>query len=139
MPLLSPAVLIVVITATGTAMSSGGWITPVALVAFLVVGIGVPSSVLHMGTMANLYREGQLGATHVESILGEPELAEPQDAVPARSTLVEFDSVGLPNTPWAARPREHLLRDATGHRDRDRWPLRLRKHQLRVDSRGSGT
>ncbi|MCS4251735.1 ATP-binding cassette subfamily B protein [Rhodococcus erythropolis] len=96
--LLSPAVLIVVITATGTAMLSGGWITPVALVAFLVVGIGVPSSVLHMGTMANLYREGQLGATHVESILGEPELAEPQDAVPARSTLVEFDSVGFEYT-----------------------------------------
>src|SRR3546814_3563293 len=89
--LLSPAVLIVVITATGTAMLSGGWITPVALVAFLVVGIGVPSSVLHMGTMANLYREGQLGATHVESILGEEELAEPREPVSARGTLVELD------------------------------------------------
>lgn len=67
--MLSPAVLIVVICALGAVLLQVGWTDPANIVAFLVVGIGLPASVIHIGGMTNLIREGQLGATHIQRLL----------------------------------------------------------------------
>ncbi len=127
--LLSPAVLIVVITATGTAMLSGGLDYP-------------PGSSCCLSGRRN--RCSVVGSAHGndgQPLPRRPTGSDSRREHPRRTRAGRTSGCSacsqhfgrirqrrLRIHHWAARPREHLLRDATGHRDRDRWPpLRLRK------------
>ena len=113
--LLSPAVLIVVITATGTAMLSGGWITPVALVCLSgrrnrcsVVGSahGNDGQPLPRRPTGSDSRREHPRRTRVGRTSGCSACSQHFGRIRQRRLRVHH---------WAARPREHLLRDATGH------------------------
>ncbi|ROO60458.1 ATP-binding cassette subfamily B protein [Micromonospora sp. Llam0] len=106
--LFSPASMIVFLTAAGAAMLPAGWATPAGLVAFLVLGLGVPAAALHIGTMANLYREGQLGATRIGRVFAEPGLPEPVMPVTPAGTDIEFDAVS-----FGYDPGHPVLRDVS--------------------------
>lgn len=93
--MLSPAVLILVICAMGTALLAADWIDPATVVAFLVVGVGLPASVIHIGGMMNLMREGQLGATHVQRVLDVEPLPEPVTPQSPEDYRVVFDRVSF--------------------------------------------
>ncbi|MDF0531267.1 ABC transporter ATP-binding protein [Tsukamurella sp. 8F] len=91
--MLSPAALIAVLTALGLWLVEAGRATPTAVIAFLIVGVGVPVSVLHLGSMRGIIRAGQAGASHIGRILATPGPCQPSRPVEMRSSRIEFDHV----------------------------------------------
>ncbi|MEW2547706.1 ABC transporter ATP-binding protein [Streptomyces sp. NPDC047002] len=93
--LLSPASMLVWITAVGTLFVARDWAGPAALLPFLAVGVGLPSTVLHVAQLGYAIRDAQLGATHIRRVMAEPPLAEP--AVPVRpdGSRVAFEDVAF--------------------------------------------
>lgn len=91
--LVSPPVMTAVICAIGAALIAAGWAGPADLVAFLVVGVGLPASVVHIGGMMSLIRQGQVGATHIQQLLSVEPLEEPTAPRASNGHQLEFDAV----------------------------------------------
>lgn len=69
---------------------------PVAdLVGFLVVAVGLPTSILPAVSAAQGVRKGRMGAANIERILARPPLPEPDVAQSPRGSSVEFDRVSF--------------------------------------------
>ncbi|WP_211369803.1 ABC transporter ATP-binding protein [Nonomuraea turkmeniaca] len=98
---LAPATMLVWILASGTAFVAAGWLPPADLLPFLAVGVGLPGPYLQVGSAANMLRQGQLGATHVDRLLGLLPLAEPAEPRRPADGRVVFDDVRFSYAPDA--------------------------------------
>jgi len=76
--LFSPATMIMVVLGTGLGLMAAGIAGPAALVAFLVLGVSLPTSPLHFASLTYLVRDGRLAATHIQEVLETPEFPEPE-------------------------------------------------------------
>ncbi|MBN9794077.1 ABC transporter ATP-binding protein [Pseudonocardia sp. TMWB2A] len=91
--LTAPATMVVVLATAGALLLAAGATDLVTVVAFLVVGVGLPSGFAQIGGMANLHRGGQLGATHLAALLDEPVLPEAARPREPSGHRVELDRV----------------------------------------------
>lgn len=81
MALLSPAAVLVVVIGAGSAMISAGWLAPVDLLPFILVGVGLPAPYMTLVQGTQLLRKGKVAAGRVSAVLDEPPLplaAEPR-------------------------------------------------------------
>ncbi|MFI6291602.1 ABC transporter ATP-binding protein [Nonomuraea sp. NPDC050790] len=89
----SEMAVLAVVTAAGLAFLGSGSLTVADLVAFLVVAIGLPNSILPAVTAAQGVRKGRMGAANIERLLARPPLPEPARPASPRGHGVEFDRV----------------------------------------------
>lgn len=89
----SELAVLAVVTAAGLALVGRGTLAVADLVAFLVVAIGLPNSILPAVTAMQGVRKGRMGATSIEWLLARPPLPEPAHPRTPRGHEVEFDHV----------------------------------------------
>ncbi len=95
MALLSPAAVLVVVIGAGSAMISAGWLAPVDLLPFILVGVGLPAPYMTLVQGTQLLRKGKAAAGNVAAVLDEPSLPTVREPrTPARwdirFTAVDF-------------------------------------------------
>ncbi|WP_211223208.1 ABC transporter ATP-binding protein [Propionicicella superfundia] len=91
--LFFPGTMVAVVLGLGLLAVGMGWVAPVGVVPFLLVGVSLPSGYLQIAQLANGLRTASLGATHIDRLLSLPGLPEPTSpAVPVDAT-VRFDHV----------------------------------------------
>ncbi|GAA0935765.1 ABC transporter ATP-binding protein [Nonomuraea longicatena] len=89
----SEMAVLTAVTAAGLAFVSGGSLTVADLVAFLVVAVGLPTSILPAVSASQGVRKGRMGAAHIERLLSHAPLPEPEHPRPPDGHGVEFDRV----------------------------------------------
>ncbi|MFI9556486.1 ABC transporter ATP-binding protein [Nonomuraea endophytica] len=89
----SEMAVLAVVTAAGLAFLGRGSLSVADLVAFLVVAIGLPNSILPAVTAAQGVRKGRMGAANIERLLARPPLPEPARPQKPQGHGVEFDRV----------------------------------------------
>lgn len=91
--LFFPGTMVVLILAIGVGFVAAGWIQPIGVLPFLLVGVGLPTGFMAVGQLTNSIREANLAATHLGRLMRAEGLpVTDQPAVPA-SSLVELDQV----------------------------------------------
>lgn len=91
----SEMAVLTAVTAAGLAFIAGGSLTAAGLVAFLVVAVGLPTSILPAVSAAQGVRKGRMGAANIERLLTRPPLPEPESPEAPRGHAVEFDRVSF--------------------------------------------
>ncbi|OHV48852.1 ABC transporter [Pseudofrankia sp. BMG5.36] len=111
--LLAPVFLTLVVTAAAVGMAAAGWVEPMDLVPFLLVGVGLGASLLGLAYGAQALREGASAATRLRELQRLPELATPverdedgREAVAPGPGHVQFRDVG-----FGYRKGQPVLRD----------------------------
>jgi ATP-binding cassette subfamily B protein len=89
----SEMAVLAVVAATGLALLADGSLAVADLVAFLVVAIGLPNSILPAVTAAQGVRKGRMGAANIERLLARAPLPEPEHPRTPDGHGVEFDRV----------------------------------------------
>lgn len=95
--LLTPVFSALLVTAVAVGAGALGWIEPIDLIPFLVVGAGLGASLIGLAYGAQSLREGQAAATRLRDLLNLPELARRPTAEPAAvgPGHVRFSHVGF--------------------------------------------
>ncbi|MFI0480258.1 ABC transporter ATP-binding protein [Actinomadura sp. 9N215] len=91
----SEMAVLTAVTAAGLAFIAGGSLTVADLVAFLVVAVGLPTSILPAVSAAQGVRKGRMGADNIERLLARPALPEPERPQAPDGHGVEFDRVSF--------------------------------------------
>ncbi|WP_223884898.1 ABC transporter ATP-binding protein [Nocardia colli] len=91
----SEMAVLAVVTAAGLAFVGHGSLGAADLVAFLVVAIGLPNSIIPALTAAQGVRKGRMGAANIERLLARSPLPEPERPESPRGHGVEFDRVSF--------------------------------------------
>jgi ATP-binding cassette subfamily B protein len=89
----SEMAVLAVVTAAGLAFVDHGSLAAADLVAFLVVAVGLPNSILPAVSAAQGVRKGRMGAANIERLLSRAPLPEPERPQAPRGHGVEFDRV----------------------------------------------
>lgn len=89
----SEVTMLVVAVAVGLAMVQTGSLSPTDLPPFLVVGVGLPTSIVPAIHGAQGLRKGRVAAAHIESLLSRQALPAPARPEHPRGHAVEFDRV----------------------------------------------
>ncbi|MFF2085963.1 ABC transporter ATP-binding protein [Nocardia sp. NPDC058176] len=91
----SEMAVLTAVTAAGLAFIAHGSLTVADLVAFLVVSVGLPASIIPAVTAAQGVRKGRMGAAHIEQLLARAPLPEPTRPLTPVGHGVEFDHVSF--------------------------------------------
>jgi ATP-binding cassette, subfamily B, bacterial IrtA/YbtP len=91
----SEMAVLAVVTAAGLVFVATGSLAVADLVAFLVVAVGLPTSILPAVSASQGVRKGRMGATNIERLLSRPPLPEPARPQLPRGHGVEFDRVSF--------------------------------------------
>ncbi len=91
----SEMAVLTAVTAVGLTLVDRGSLGVADLVAFLVVAVGLPNSILPAVTAAQGVRKGRMGAANIERLLARTSLPEPEDPQKPRGHGVEFDRVSF--------------------------------------------
>jgi ATP-binding cassette subfamily B protein IrtA len=91
----SEMAVLAVVTAAGLAFVDHGTLAVADLVAFLVVAVGLPNSILPAVTAARGVRKGRMGAANIERLLSRAPLPEPVRPRTPSGHGVEFDRVSF--------------------------------------------
>ncbi|MEJ3653242.1 ABC transporter ATP-binding protein [Actinomycetes bacterium KLBMP 9759] len=85
MALLSPASVLVVVLGAGTGFVAAGWLQPIDLLPFVLVGVGLPAPFMTLLQGTQMLRKARVAAQHVSDVLAEPPLPAPaHPRVPTR-------------------------------------------------------
>ncbi|MFJ6509985.1 ABC transporter ATP-binding protein [Streptomyces sp. NPDC091406] len=91
----SEMAVLTAVAAAGLFLVDRGSLGVADLVAFLVVAIGLPNSVLPAVTAAQGVRKGRMGAANIERLLARTPLPEPEQPRTPEGHGVEFDRVSF--------------------------------------------
>ncbi|WP_329563050.1 ABC transporter ATP-binding protein/permease [Streptomyces uncialis] len=91
----SEMAVLTAMTAAGLAFVDHGSLGVADLVAFLVVAVGMPNSILPAVTASQGVRKGRMGAANIERLLARPPLPEPELPRAPSGHGVEFDRVSF--------------------------------------------
>ncbi|WP_246843084.1 ABC transporter ATP-binding protein [Allokutzneria sp. NRRL B-24872] len=91
----SEMAVLAAVTAVGLTFVGNGSLAVADLVAFLVVAIGLPNSILPAVTAAQGVRKGRMGAANIERLLSQAPLPEPENPCTPSGHSVEFDRVSF--------------------------------------------
>ncbi|MFE0425753.1 ABC transporter ATP-binding protein [Streptomyces sp. NPDC058953] len=89
----SEMAVLAAVTTAGLILVDRGSLAVADLVAFLVVAIGLPNSVIPAVTASQGVRKGRMGATNIERLLSLAPLPEPEEPRTPSGHGVEFDRV----------------------------------------------
>ncbi|MER5493513.1 ABC transporter ATP-binding protein [Streptomyces sp. NPDC002490] len=89
----SEMAVLTAVTAAGLVLVDRGSLGVADLVAFLVVAIGLPNSILPAVSAAQGVRKGRMGAANIEELLSRSSLPEPERPQRPQGHGVEFDRV----------------------------------------------
>ncbi|WP_028923252.1 ABC transporter ATP-binding protein [Pseudonocardia acaciae] len=89
----SEMAVLVAVTVAGLLLLAGGSLAVADLVAFLVVAIGLPNSVMPAVSAMQGVRKGRMGAANIERLLSRAPLPEPERPHRPAGHGVEFDRV----------------------------------------------
>ena len=109
--LLTPAFMLLLSLAAGIGMVGAGWVEPVSLLPFILVGVGLGATVLNIGFAAQASRQAAGAAVRVAALLDEPPLPttpRPTAPSPLATDTVVFDSVG-----FGYHAGQHVLEDVS--------------------------
>lgn len=84
-----------VVTAAGVVLIGRQALTAAELVAFLVVSVGLPTSLIPAVSGAQAVRKGRMGAANIERLLSRKPLPEPESPRVPADHGVEFDHVSF--------------------------------------------
>ena len=95
--LFSPASLLVMLLAVTLWFLSCGWTSLPACIPFLVLGVGIPSSLINLFVTVRFLQQSLVAAGHLGSILAVQPLEEPREprTVTADGLTVAFDDVSF--------------------------------------------
>ncbi|MBB4917739.1 ABC transporter ATP-binding protein [Streptosporangium saharense] len=91
----SEMAVLTAVTAAGVAFIAQGSLTGAELVAFLVVSVGLPASIIPAVSGAQAVRKGRMGAANIERLLARMPLPEPERSRTPDGHEVEFDHVSF--------------------------------------------
>lgn len=91
----SEMAVLAAVAAAGLAFVDRGSLGVADLVAFLVVAVGLPNSILPAVTAAQGVRKGRMGAANIEQLLSRTPLPEPEHPQTPDGHGVEFDRVSF--------------------------------------------
>ncbi|WP_445398942.1 ABC transporter ATP-binding protein [Streptomyces sp. LE64] len=91
----SEMAILTAVTAAGLVLVDRGSLGVADLVAFLVVAIGLPNSILPAVSAAQGVRKGRMGAANIEELLSRSSLPEPERPQSPQGHGVEFDRVSF--------------------------------------------
>ncbi len=91
----SEMAVLTAVAAVGLVLVDRGSLGVADLVAFLVVAIGLPNSILPAVTAAQGVRKGRMGAANIEQLLARTPLPEPREPREPVGHGVEFDRVSF--------------------------------------------
>lgn len=91
----SEMAVLTTVTVAGLSSVDRGSLTVADLVAFLVVAVGLPNSILPAVTASQGVRKGRMGAANIERLLSRTPLPEPEQPQTPRGHGVEFDRVSF--------------------------------------------
>ncbi|WP_278265305.1 ABC transporter ATP-binding protein [Nocardia sp. AG03] len=91
----SEMAVLTAVTGAGLVFIDRGSLTGAELVAFLVVGVGLPTSIIPAVSGAQAVRKGRMGAANIEQLLSRPPLPEPRRPRVPADHGVEFDHVSF--------------------------------------------
>ncbi len=91
----SEMAVLTAVAAVGLVLVDRGSLGVADLVAFLVVAIGLPNSILPAVTAAQGVRKGRMGAANIEQLLARTPLPEPENPGTPVGHGVEFDRVSF--------------------------------------------
>ncbi|MEU0518334.1 ABC transporter ATP-binding protein [Streptosporangium sp. NPDC006007] len=89
----SEMAILAVVTAAGLAFVAHGTLGVADLVVFLVIAVGMPTSILPAVSASQGVRKGRMGAANIERLLSRAPLPEPEQACTPSGHDVEFDRV----------------------------------------------
>ncbi|AYF26835.1 ABC transporter [Micromonospora tulbaghiae] len=89
----SEMAVLAAVAAAGLAFVAGDALSVADLVAFLVVAVGLPTSILPAVSATQGIRKGRMGAANIEQLLSRAPLPEPERASAPTGHGVEFDRV----------------------------------------------
>lgn len=91
----SEVAVLVAVTGAGLAFVANGSLAVADLVAFLIVAIGLPTSLLPAVSASQGVRKGRMGAANIERLLSRAPLPEPVKPQTPSGHTVEFDRVSF--------------------------------------------
>ncbi|MFD7549581.1 ABC transporter ATP-binding protein [Streptomyces sp. NPDC059578] len=91
----SEMAVLAAVTAVGLVFVDRGSLGVADLVAFLVVAVGLPNSILPAVSAAQGVRKGRMGASNIEQLLARTSLPEPEQPQTPQGHGVEFDRVSF--------------------------------------------
>ncbi|MFE9664171.1 ATP-binding cassette domain-containing protein [Streptomyces sp. NPDC005955] len=91
----SEMAVLAAVTAVGLVLVDRGSLGVADLVAFLVVAVGLPNSILPAVSAAQGVRKGRMGAANIEQLLSRTSLPEPEHPQTPTGHGVEFDHVSF--------------------------------------------
>ncbi|SLH88651.1 multidrug ABC transporter ATPase and permease [Mycobacteroides abscessus subsp. abscessus] len=106
---VTPVFVMLVVVVAGLAAVGLDWVQPLDVLPFLLIGVGLGSSLLGLGYGAQALRAGGEAALRLHALRSEPELAEGAPSAAAGSDpagLVRFSGVG-----FGYRADRQVLRD----------------------------
>ncbi len=91
----SEMAVLTAVTAAGVVFIARGSLTGAELVAFLVVSVGLPASIIPAVQGAQAVRKGRMGAADIERLLARAPLPEPEHPRTPTGHDVQFDGVSF--------------------------------------------
>ncbi|MBU2670874.1 ABC transporter ATP-binding protein/permease [Actinoplanes bogorensis] len=92
--LISPAVMVLVVLGGGTWFVAQGWLAPVDVLPFVLLGVGLTGPVLSLGYGANSLRQARDAANRIGTVLAVPPLPITRDQEP-QGNHVRFEGVAF--------------------------------------------
>jgi ATP-binding cassette subfamily B protein IrtA len=96
---VAPVAVLTVVLAGGTALVAAGVVTPIEVLPFLLLGLGLTAPIQALGQAANGLRAAEAAAGRVRDLLATPELPEPGAPREPSGGRVEFDDVTFSHSP----------------------------------------
>ncbi len=91
----SPLACLTWVLGMGALFVGQGWLAPVDLLAFAVLGIGLPGPVISLGYAANQLQVSRPAAARVRALLDTPTLSRPAENRSPSGTTVRYEGVGF--------------------------------------------
>ncbi|MFF3027169.1 ABC transporter ATP-binding protein [Microbacterium sp. NPDC057944] len=93
--LLNPVVVLLIVLLAALGLIGGGAMEPAALVPFVLVGLGIGSTVLTFGYGLQALRQASSASVRLLDLIETPELVDPADGPVPTSGLVRFEDVSF--------------------------------------------
>ena len=93
--LLNPVVVLLLVLLAALGLIQGGLIEPIAIVPFVLLGLGIGGTVLTFGYGFQALRQASAASRRIYDLLQAPELAEPETAQLPSGGTVRFEQVSF--------------------------------------------
>lgn len=93
--LLNPVVVLLLVLLAALGLIQGGLMEPIAIVPFVLLGLGIGGTVLTFGYGFQALRQAAAASRRLHELLQTPELAEPEDGHTPNGGAVRFEQVNF--------------------------------------------